>query len=166
MITAELTKNEQAVYQHLQAAPKSYYKLALPESLVSRDTFRDYLNSLLEAWRDNPRNMLTALGFNLPKVLSMKFYSLDDINRHLGKNGFAWLVLEEITCTTKDAAWLAQADFMHVHEAAGTIYIDSSLNRYLRLGNGQLFRCSNTDLTAMPEIDRVNIRAYLLGLID
>lgn len=164
MITG-LNPNETAAYYHLTRAPRSIVTLAMAETKTP-DTFRSYLAGLLEAWRDNPRNMLNALGFNLPAILNMKFYNLEQINDRLADRRFAFRVLSETTATTKDAVWVALADYFQADQIVGTVYIDSSLNRYVRLANGQLFHCSNADLLGMPEIDRVNIRAYLLGIID
>jgi hypothetical protein len=160
-----LNANEQAVYSHLANAPRSLVKLSF-ESVATPDSFRDLLRNLLEAWRDNPRGMLNALGFNLPSVLKMKFYSLEDVNQILGENRHVYRAMAETTATSKESAWLALAGYLKAGNLVATVYIDSSLNRYLRLSNGQLFECSNADLVGMPEIDRVNIRAYLLGIID
>lgn len=164
MITG-LSQNEQAAYYHLQAAPVSMYKLGAQEA-DSRDTFLNLLVELLQAWQDNPVRMLKALGFNLPSVLKMKFYSVNDINQVLSENRHVYRVLYSITATSKVADWCAQAGYLTAGNIVATVYVDSELNRYLRLSNGQLFECSNADLVGMPEIDRVTILAYLAGTID
>jgi hypothetical protein len=160
-----LSQNETAAFQYLQHAPNGGYKLGA-QAVETRDSFRNLLTELLQAWQDNPREMLKVLGFNLPSVLKMKFYSIQDVNQILSDNRHVYRVLSETTATSKDAHWTAQAGYLHIGQLIATVYIDSVLNRYLRLSNAQLFECSNADLLGMPEIDRVNIRAYLLGIID
>jgi hypothetical protein len=127
---------------------------------------KELLETLLNQWFDNPTYMDGVLGFNLPKILKLKIYTLEEFNQQLHQLGAAYRVLDVTTRTDKRSTWIAAADYFVLPDGAGTVYVDSLLNRYVKLSNGQLFICTNADLLGLPEIEKKNKLAYLTGLID
>jgi hypothetical protein len=129
-------------------------------------TQKELLQTLLNQWFDNPSYMDGVLGFNLPKILKLKIYTLEEFNQQLDKLGTPYRVLDVTTRTSNRSAWIAAADYFVLPDGAGTVYVDNLLNRYVKLSNGQLFICTNADLLGLPEIEKKNKLAYLTGLID
>jgi hypothetical protein len=127
---------------------------------------RRLILTLLEQYQDNPKLMDRALGFDLPKLLNVKLYTVEALNKQLSDMGYAYRATGTATATSKDAQWMAQSGYFSLPDGAGTVYVDNRLNRYIRLSNGQLFACTNADLVGMPDRDKQNILSYLSGLID
>lgn len=124
------------------------------------------ISHMLEQAKDAPQETRQALGFDLPKLLKVKFQKLQTLNADFANQGFAYRAMREVMATDHTAEWVARASFFSLKGFHGTVYVDSKLQRYVRLSTGQLFECTSGDLQGMPEIDKTNIRAYLTGLID
>lgn len=121
---------------------------------------------LLNQWKDDPGVMRNILRFDLPKTLKMTFFTVEELNAELAKQGYSYRAIREMRFTDHSAAWCAPSGYGTLKNAAMTVYTDSNLKRYVRLGNGQLFECTNADLVALPMREKENLSAYLTGLID
>lgn len=168
-MTTQLSHNEKQAFIHLHSvSPRTHYGIAIHEILKqpSQDRIRGLFSELVSQLRDDPPQMLKLLGFDLLKTLNMKIYEPQDLNRAISSMGYAYRVTEEIRWTSDAALWVSPAGYFTLPEAAGTVYVDSDLSRFIRLSNGQIFACSSTDLSSLSDLDKINFRAYLTGLID
>lgn len=130
------------------------------------DQVRVLIGQLLQQWKDNPGLMEQLLGFDLPKLMDVKLYGITEVNYHLATTGKCFCARKEIHVTRFDGEYNAQMDVFKFKGWDAIVYVDDWLHRYLRLGNGQLFECSNADLEGLTGIAQINLRAYLTGLID
>lgn len=121
---------------------------------------------LLSQWLDDPKTMFSILRFDLPKFLGMKMFSIEDLNKELTRRAIGYRVTEEIRVTERKAEWLGRVGFMEFAGCQATMWVDGMFNRYIHVNNGQLFHCTNTDLTSLPEVEKQHTRALLTGLID
>lgn len=168
-MTSNLSTNELHALLHLsQIKGRSIWhqqiKAELTEPTPSK--VRELLSQLLCGVRDDRREMIRLLGFDLLSVLNMKMYTDSEVNQLLGYAGQPFRALLEIKFTDQSAMWLSQGGFVQLDEIAATIWVDSDLNRFLRLANGQIFECTSRDLTSLSGLEKQNLRAYLTGIID
>jgi hypothetical protein len=168
MVT-ELSKREKEVLDHLKHIRRNtQWGICILEAIKNPSVarVRGIISELLSQWRDDRRAMMKILGFDLPKILDVKFYKPQDINDCLINLAYPYRVIEEVRHTDWKADVCSHAGYFNMPNSAATVYVDSNLNRYIRLSNGQLFSCSNTDLISLHEPEKINLRAYLTGLID
>lgn len=123
-------------------------------------------DQLISQWGDDPRVMFKILRFDLPKFLGMKMYDVEELNKELARMAYAYRVTEPTRMSDRTAEWLGRTGFFHLVKNTGTVWVDSNFNRYLHLSNGQFFRCTNSDLEALPEDQKQHIRNLLTGLMD
>lgn len=144
------------------------FKTAAKKAIDNNDLagFKALIYQLKSQWNDCPRGMFQALGFNLNQILTMKFYTVEQLNNLLADAGFIYRVIEESTTIGTGADWVAKSGYAILKDGIMNVYTDSNLNRFVKLGNGQIFACSNTDLVSMNDYDQQIIKAYLTGLID
>jgi hypothetical protein len=150
-----------------QVEPTTLWGISIHAALqnFTMATFTELINNLRSQWADNPDVMRKILGFDLPSIFGMKKFSVDSINSELQGGLMGFRAEEEVT-VTETALWVAEAGSFIYPKVNGFIYVDSELRRYVRLGNGQLFKCTNTDLTSQTEHQKKVLRAYFTGLID
>lgn len=170
-MTNQLNYWDAKAFSRIQKMPNNLAGVSFKQgvSLDQPEALRRRINEILIAWRDNPSGMRKLLGFDLPEILNMKFYTTDEINDALAGYGYQYRVVDELKHTDRTAEWIADAGVLVLPTTMGMVRIDSNLNRYLTLTRGrvpQIFECTNGDLLALPELDKTNIRAYLTGLID
>lgn len=168
-MTDQLTDLENQVFEKIKGAKmNTYYSLGIKTVLENPTVARikKLISELIEQAKDNPKRMIEALNFDLPHMLNLNVYTPERLNEELRPLGFAYRAVRIVPFTDQDAQWCAPTGYFIVEGCAATTYVDSMLKRYIRLGNGQLFECTNNDLNSMPAREQANIRAYLTGLID
>lgn len=135
-------------------------------SSLTVDKARELISNLVRSCRDDRREMMRLLGFDLITVMNMKIYTVQDLNQYVGHIGRPYRIVEEIQHTPEGPKWLSASGFFHIGDWMATVWLDDDLKRYVRLSNGQLFICSNLDLTSLPDLEKINLRAILTGVID
>lgn len=166
---ADLTYAERVVLGFLYQVPQNTvlgYAVHVGLAKLTVKNFRQLVCDLLSQWEDNPNIARACLGFDLPQTLKMKAFTSDSINKELSAGGYVFRAVGEVPEINAAAQWAAQAGIFSIMEVSGTVYVDNLLNRYIRLSNGQIFHCSNLDLTSLPDLDKTQLVAYLSGLID
>lgn len=121
---------------------------------------------LVSQWLDDPKTMFSILRFDLPKFLGMKMLSVEELNKELACRAVGYRVTEEIRVSDRKAEWLGRVGYMEFAGVQCVMWVDSLFNRYIQANNGQLFECTNTDLTSLPEVEKQHTRALLTGLMD
>lgn len=96
----------------------------------------------------------------------MRNYTLEELNEKLSGLAYPYRIVLEVEVTSWAAHWLGRAGFFDLNDCSGGVWIDSNLDRYIILTNGQIFQCSNTDLTTLSAVEKMNIKGILSGLID
>lgn len=93
-------------------------------------------------------------------------YTVEQLNEKIAGMAYVYRIIKEVEETDRDADWLGRAGLFHLADCCGAVWVDSFLDRYIVLTNGQCFVCTNTDLTTKTAGEQTNIRAILSGLID
>jgi hypothetical protein len=167
-MTDQLTDLETQVFEKIKGARmNTFYGLAI-QSVIENPTvsrIRKLIAEFIEQARDNPGHMYDALNFDLPNMFKVNLYTPERLNEELRFFGFAYRAVRIVPYTDKDAVWCAPAGCFVVEGCAATTYVDSNLKRYIKLGNGQLFECTNTDLSSLSERGKADIIDHLTGLI-
>lgn len=160
-------KEKHAIALLRKVEPTTMWGFAIQSALANPTihNFRELLKNLLSQWADNPDVMRNILGFDLPSIFGMKKFSIDSVNYELAAGLLPFRVVEEVE-VTGPADWVAEAGSFIYPKLNGFIYVDSAFNRYVRLGNGQMFRCTNIDLTSMSDHQKHVLFSYFTGLID
>jgi len=169
-MTNQLSDLEAQVFERIKATAKlnSIWGAGI-ENVVKEPTtdgVKKMIAQLLLQWNDDPGIMFDVLGFDLPKFLNMQFFSLEEMNDHLARTAQKYRVEKETRCTNRDAEWCGRAGYFHMQAHTGNVWVDSCLGRYIVLSNGQVFQCTNADLTSLPEVEKEHTRALLTGLMD
>lgn len=165
----ELSPAQQQAVKHLQQIKSDDFMSIFIRSAFIEPTaakFRELLYNLVQAYRDDRVVLGKMLGFDLLTVMQMKIYTEKEVNGFIASLGYPYRVVEQLRYTHEDALWLSPSGMFNMAETVGIVWLDNNLIRYIRLSNGQIFRCSSTDLTTLPELDKINLRAILTGVID
>jgi len=163
-----LNPTERRVLMHLQnmSPEKPFYPYISRKlkQIPTPETVRTIISDLLSQGKDHPDSMRNILGFDIFSLMGKKIFTTDQVNKILQDAGYAWRVYNCVAFPGLEAKWLSCVGACTA--IPGMVWVDSELNRYLRLGNGQIFACSSLDLQSMPERDKVNLRAELTGKTD
>lgn len=166
---SDLSHNERRAVECLEQVEERSPYAAMIRDIIANptaDKIRQLISTLVRACRDYRREMMRLLGFDILTVMNMKIYTVKDLNAIISNDGRAYRALSEVEYTPVGPKWLSAAGFFQVGDWMATVWIDDSLTRYIRLSNGQIFFCSNTDLTTLRDVEKFNLRAILTGIID
>lgn len=165
----ELSPGEREAVKHLQQVKYEDFMGIFIRSAFIEPTaakFRELIYNLVQAYRDDRVVLGKMLGFDLLTVMNMKLYTEKEVNGFIAGLGYPYRLVEQLRYTHEDSLWLSRSGMFNMAETEAIVWLDNNLIRYIRLSNGQIFRCSSTDLTTLPELDKINLRAILTGVID